>query len=91
MAGNNVYSNATIVKPNKDNEVQGYELGTFSNTGTTNQSQQMQDVAKLNENEINGNVDPVLIELRNLQTQIQTLNSKVTNIDRSLISDCIAA
>ncbi len=86
MAGNNVYSNAKIIKPNKNNEVQGYELGTFSNNGTANQNQQMLDVAKLNENEINGNVDPVLTELRNLQTQIQTLDSKVTNIENDGVS-----
>jgi len=86
MANNNVYSNATIIKPNKDNNIQGYELGTFSNTSSSNQNQQMQDVAKLNENEINGNVDPVLNELRNLQTQIATLNSKVTNIENDGVS-----
>ena len=86
MANNNVYSNAKIIKPNQNNQVQDYELGTFSGTKSANQNQQMQDVSKLNENEINGNVDPVLTELRNLQAQIATLNSKVTNIENDGVS-----
>ena len=81
MTNNNVYSNATIIKSNKDNQHQDYQLGTFSGTSLSNQNQQMQDISKLNENEINGNVDPVLVELRNLQAKITSLDSKITNIE----------
>jgi len=86
MANNNVYSNATIVKANNQEGIQNYELGTFSSGGVSNQNQEMQNVAKLNETNINGNVDPVLTELRNLQAQIATLNSKVTNIENDGVS-----
>jgi len=81
MANNNVYSNAKIVKASNTESIQSYELGTFSGGSTANQNQQMQNVAKLNESEINGNSDPVLAELRNLQNTIATLSSKVTNIE----------
>ncbi|PHQ58923.1 MAG: flagellar assembly protein FliH, partial [Robiginitomaculum sp.] len=36
---NNVYSNAKVIK--SGNEVHSYELGTFSNTGELNQTDQM--------------------------------------------------
>ena len=81
MANNNVYSNAKIVKPSDESKIQSYELGTFLGTGQDNQNQQMQDVARLNENDINGNVDPVLTELRNLQNQMVALSGKITNIE----------
>lgn len=86
MANNNVYSNATIIRPSTESNVQNYELGTFSGVNQSNQNQQMQNVAKLNENEINGNVDPILIELRNIQAQMSTLSSKVINIENNGIS-----
>ena len=86
MANNNVYSNATIVKANNQESIQEYQLGTFAGSNITNQNQAMQNVAKLNESDINGNVDPVLTELRNLQTQIAALNSKVTNIENDGVS-----
>lgn len=86
MANNNVYSNAKIVKPSDDSKIQSYELGTFLGSGQNNQNQQMQDVARLNENDINGNVDPVLTELRNIQNQIVALSSKVTNIENDGVS-----
>jgi len=86
MANNNVYSNATIIKPNKDNNIQGYELGTFAGTSSSNQNQQMQDVAKLSEKVGSENVDPILTELRNLQAHIATLSTKVTNIENDGVS-----
>jgi len=86
MANNNVYSNATIIKPSKESQMQNYELGTFSGASQSNQNQQMQDVAKLNEQEINGNTDPVLTELRNIQAQMLSLSSKVTNIENNGVS-----
>ncbi len=86
MANNNVYSNATIVKASNQEGIQSYELGTFSGGNVSNQSQEMQNVATLSETNINGNVDPVLTELKNLQTQFATLNSKITNIENNGVS-----
>jgi len=86
MANNNVYSNATIVKANSQEGIQSYELGTFSNGAVSNQNQEMQNVAKLSETNINGNIDPVLAELQKLQTQFSTLNSKITNIENNGVS-----
>ena len=86
MANNNVYSNATIVKANNQEEIQSYELGTFSGGNVSNQNQKMKNVAKLNETNINGNVDPVLGELQKLQTQFATLDLKITNIENNGVS-----
>ncbi len=86
MANNNVYSNATIVKANNQEEIKSYELGTFSGGNVSNQNQKMKNVAKLNETNINGNVDPVLGELQKLQTQFATLDLKITNIENNGVS-----
>ncbi|NQY93414.1 MAG: flagellar assembly protein FliH, partial [Campylobacteraceae bacterium] len=86
MADNNVYSSATIVKANNQEKMQSYELGTFTGTTINNQNQEMQNVAKLNETNVNGNIDPVLAELKNLQAQIATLTSKVSNIENDGVS-----
>ena len=87
MANNNVYSNATIVKANNQEEIKSYELGTFSGGNVSNQNQKMKNVAKLNETNINGNVDPVLGELQKLQTQFATLDLKITNIENNGVSE----
>lgn len=76
---NNVYSNAKIINSN-DSSVQNYELGTFLNNGDANQNSQMQGISKLDEREINGNVDPSLIEIRNLAAAITNIQAQVTSI-----------
>lgn len=76
---NNVYSNAKIIN-SSDNKVQNYELGTFLNNGDANQNSQMQNIAQLDEREINGNVDPLLIEIRNLSAALTNVQNQVTNI-----------
>ncbi|WP_419769141.1 MAG: FliH/SctL family protein [Candidatus Marinarcus sp.] len=84
MERNNVYSNATIVKSKKEDEtkpLQAYQLGTFLNEDYAAQNEQMQQVATLNDRSINGNVDPVLVELRNLKAQMQSIEEKVSNIE----------
>ena len=74
----NVYSSAKILSKNE--EVQKYELGTFINSQTetnviTNSN------AILDDREINGKVDPVLVEVRNLTAKLNEISLKVTNIE----------
>ena len=83
MAKNNVYSNAKVVK--SDDSIQNYELGTFLSNGA-NQSNEMQNVAKLDEREINGNIDPLLVEVRNLAAAMNNMQTKITNIENDGIT-----
>jgi len=64
MAGNNVNTTSRVIKEN--NEATPYELGTFVSNGQ-HQTPEMKNVAVLNDKSINGNVDPVLQEMKNLQ------------------------
>lgn len=75
---NNVYSSAKVL--NSDDGVQKYELGNFiNNNSETNLVPNSSAV--LDDREINGRVDPVLIEVRNLQNQIAQIAEKVINIE----------
>ncbi|MCJ8327058.1 MAG: flagellar assembly protein FliH [Campylobacterales bacterium] len=74
---NNVYTNAKIVKA-ADN-VQSYELGTFL-SNDNNQNTQMQNIAKLDEREINGNVDPLLEEVRVLASSFAQMQNQISLI-----------
>ena len=74
----NVYSSAKILTKNE--EVQKYELGNFINsqveTNTLSNSKSI-----LDDREINGRVDPVLIEIRNLTAKLNEISQKVTSIE----------
>lgn len=75
---NNVYSSAKVL--NSDDSVQKYELGNFiNNNSETNLVPNSNTV--LDDREINGRVDPVLIEVRNLQNQIAEISKRVINIE----------
>ena len=74
---NNVNSTAKIVS---SEDTQTYSFGTFYNNQDT-QSEQMQDVAKLDDKSINGNIDPVLLEIQKLTSQLHTIEQKVVNIE----------
>lgn len=82
MAKNNVYSNAKVLKSD-DNGVENYTLGTFLNNGDSNQNTKMQNVSKLDERELNGNVDPVLIEMRALSGMVSSLQEKMTLLENN--------
>ena len=84
MPNNNVYTNAKIVDNN--DEVTDYQLGTFSNNNQENQTPVMQNKAKLNDSQINGNSDPVLNEIKNLSQQINSINSQIKNIENNGMS-----
>ena len=74
----NVYSSAKILSKNE--EVQKYELGTFINyQSETNVVTNSNSV--LDDREINGRVDPVLIEVRNLTAKLNEISLKVSNIE----------
>jgi len=71
--GNNVNSTSRIIK--SEGKVQTYELGNF----ITNNSNP--NLTTLNDKSINANVDPVLVEIRNLQASMKAINDKVDLIE----------
>jgi flagellar assembly protein FliH len=78
IMADNVYSSAKILSKNE--EVQKYELGTFINSQSeTNVVTNSNSV--LDDREINGRVDPVLIEVRNLTAKLNEISLKVSNIE----------
>jgi flagellar assembly protein FliH len=74
----NVYSSAKILSKNED--VQKYELGTFINNQVEN-NVVTNSKAILDDREINGRTDPLLIEIRNLSIKINEISQKVTSIE----------
>lgn len=74
----NVYSSAKILTKNE--EVQKYELGTFINSEIDN-NVLSNSKSILNDREINGRTDPVLIEIRNLNLKINEISQKVNSIE----------
>ncbi|MGM0519212.1 MAG: FliH/SctL family protein [Campylobacterota bacterium] len=81
MAGNNVRSSAKVVS-SKD-EIQKYELGNFINnqeespdfTPTSNNQ------AVLDNRQINGNHDPMIDEIKNLNAQMSQITQKLNSIE----------
>jgi flagellar assembly protein FliH len=80
MALNNVYSQVKKVSQS-DKEVQNYQFGSFIGGGNDDSNNLPSSNAILNDREINGNVDPVLVEVRKLQQQIEEVKNKVTFIE----------
>ncbi|QKF68070.1 flagellar export apparatus, cytoplasmic ATPase complex, FliH component [Arcobacter venerupis] len=74
----NVYSSAKILTKNE--EVQKYELGTFINSEIDN-NVLSNSKSILDDREINGRTDPVLIEIRNLNLKINEISQKVNSIE----------
>lgn len=88
MQKNNVYSNATIVKGSKEKEqeLQSYQLGAFfNNDEPTMQPQRMQPLTSMGEQK-EGYEDPLLVELKALKAQMQTIENKVTSIETNGVS-----
>ena len=75
---NNVNTTASIIKSHQ--EAQPYELGNFISSNQS-QSEQMRNVAVLNDKTINGNVDPVIQEIQKLQQSMMEIAQKVTLIE----------
>lgn len=78
MPTNNVNTTSKVIK--SDGEVTPYELGNFI-SNDHNQNSDMKNVAVLNDKSINGNVDPVLQEMKNLQQMILNIGQKVESIE----------
>ena len=78
MASNNVNSTSRIIK--SDSEVQSFELGNFISNSASSDAK-IQSNATLNDKSINGNIDPVLEEIKNLQLSIANINQKVSLIE----------
>lgn len=74
----NVYSNAKVI--NNDENIQKYQLGNFINSNVESNIIENTN-AVLNDRDINGKVDPVLIEIRNLNEKINQISQKVINIE----------
>ena len=74
----NVYSSAKILTKNE--EVQKYELGNFINNKIEDNLVSKSSTV-LDDREINGRTDPLLIEIRNLSTKINEIPQKVTSIE----------
>ena len=74
----NVYSSAKIVSKNQD--TQKYELGNFINNEIETNNI-INSKAVLDDREINGRTDPLLIEVRNLSLKLNEISQKVTNIE----------
>jgi len=74
----NVYSSAKILT--KNGEVEKYELGNFINNKIEDNLVSKSSTV-LDDREINGRTDPLLIEIRNLSTKINEISQKVTSIE----------
>lgn len=79
MEKDNVYSSAKIL--NNNDNVENYQLGTFIQNSSSENSFVPAGQAVLNDREINGNIDPLLNEVRALTSQINQINQKITNIE----------
>ncbi|QKF72580.1 flagellar export apparatus, cytoplasmic ATPase complex, FliH component [Aliarcobacter faecis] len=74
----NVYSNAKVI--NNDENIQKYQLGNFINSNVESNIIENTNTV-LNDRDINGKVDPVLIEIRNLNEKINQISQKIINIE----------
>jgi flagellar assembly protein FliH len=74
----NVYSSAKILTKNE--EVQKYELGNFINNKIDDNLVSNSSTV-LDDREINGRSDPLLMEIRKLSTKINEISEKVTSIE----------
>jgi len=78
MSTNNVNTASQVIKSSEGTTP--YELGNFI-TNDQNQNADMKNVAVLNDKSINGNVDPVLQEIKNLQQTLMHIGQRVESIE----------
>jgi len=78
MSTNNVNTSSRVIKANSESTP--YELGTFI-SNDQNQNSDMKNVAILNDKSINGNIDPVLQEIQNLQQVLLNIGQRVESIE----------
>lgn len=75
---NNVHTTSKVVKA--QDTTTPYELGNFI-SNDQNQNSDMKNVAVLNDKSINGNVDPVLLEIQKLQQILGQIDQRVESIE----------
>jgi len=75
MNSTNVNSNARIIS---NNETQEFKFGNFLTQESTNP--QLDNSAKLDDKNINGNIDPVLTAITQLTNQLASIENKVSDI-----------
>ena len=80
----NVYSSAKILSKNE--EVQKYELGNFINSPVENNVISNSNVV-LDDRQMNGRVDPLLIEVGKLTTKLDEIALKIINIENNGITE----
>ena len=78
MATNNVNTTSKVLKNNE--EIAPYELGSFI-SNDLNQTSDMKNVAILNDKSINGNIDPMLVEIQNVQKMLLNIGERVESIE----------
>jgi len=82
MNSNNVNSSSKIIK--SQSEIEPYKLGNFiGNDNNNHEDKKVNQNVTLNNKSINGNVDPVLVEIKNLQQAITQISQKVTLIENN--------
>jgi len=79
----NVYSSAKILSKNE--EVQKYEMGNFINSPVDNNIISNSNVI-LDDRQINGRTDPVLIEIEKLTASLAEITKKIVNIESNGVS-----
>ena len=79
----NVYSSAKILSKNE--EVQKYELGNFINSPLENNVISNSNVV-LDDRQMNGWIDPVLLEIEKLTIKLNEISSKIINIENNGIT-----
>ena len=77
MNKSNVYSSAKVVK---SNDVQEYQLGTFVKDEAGKTQQVNIPMPTLNTSNINGDMEAVLTEVKNLGAQLNQMNQKIAGI-----------
>jgi len=78
MNNTNVNTTSKVIK--KETDIQPFKLGNFI-SNSQSQTPNMANIATLNDKSINGNVDPVLVELQSLSNAISQISQKVTLIE----------
>jgi flagellar assembly protein FliH len=82
MNSDNVNSHAKIIT---NDEVQKYTLGNF--ISNNNENEILNDNIKLNDKSINGNIDPVLTAITELNNKLGNIETKVNNIENDGIKN----
>ncbi len=74
----NIYTKATIVKQ-KDNQTEDFKLGNFPKN--SNGLIDLENLTTQNDGEDDGQVNPILLELRNLGAELKTIKQKITFLE----------